>query len=226
MRNEILRGTKHAIPIMLGYLPLGMAFGILATQQGFSIFEIFFMSLTVFAGSAQYIGASMISSGAAGVAVVATTFLVNLRHLLMSASLSPYLKHVSTPKQILIAATITDETYASDITEAQNGTKSPYFYIGLNTFSHLSWILSTVLGGIIGNLISDPTKLGLDFALAAMFIGLLILQVDSKKSILVAVISGIISLFVANISKGNFNIIIATVLAATLGVCIEKWTKK
>ena len=92
MKKDILRGLKTAFPIALGYLPLGMAFGILAAQQGLTALDVFFLSFLVYAGSAQFIASAMISSGAASAAIILTTFLVNLRHLLMSASLAPYLK--------------------------------------------------------------------------------------------------------------------------------------
>lgn len=226
MKNDILRGIKSALPITLGYLPLGMAFGMLAVQQGLNVYEIFFMSLMVFAGSGQYIAASMIASGSEAIAVIATTFLVNLRHLLMSASLSPYLKEVSIPKQIVIAAALTDETYAADITNLREENNTPYFYMSLNVFSHFSWIFSTVMGGLVGSVISDPSKWGLDYALAAMFIGLLSIQADSKKSLVVGIASGFLSIIAALYIKGSYNIIIASVLAAFLGVCIELWTQK
>ena len=97
MKNEVIKGWKAAVPVALGYLPLGLAFGILAARQGLTWIDVFFMSLLVYAGSAQFIASAMLSSGSAAAAIISTTFLVNLRHLLMSASLSPLLKHLSSP---------------------------------------------------------------------------------------------------------------------------------
>ncbi|MDN5323034.1 MAG: hypothetical protein PWQ67_1488 [Clostridia bacterium] len=226
MENDYIKGVKGATPVVLGYIPIGFAFGVLAVQQGLTIGAIFGMSLFVYAGSAQFIAAAMLSSGATIASIVMTTFLVNLRHLLMSASLSPYLKNISTHLQTLISFGITDETYAVGITQAKTQTCSAKYFIGLHATSQASWIVSTVLGGMLGNLIPDPTRWGIDFALSAMFIGLLLMQMKDKTDLLVAICAGGISLLLAMGLDGNWNIIIATLLAATIGVSVELWSKK
>jgi 4-azaleucine resistance transporter AzlC len=226
MKKEFLKGTKASLPVVLGYLPIGLAFGILAAQQGLTTLDIFFMSLLVYAGSGQFIASAMIASGSGPAAIIFTTFLVNLRHFLMSASLSPFLKHISSPVLTLISMGITDETYAAGYEESSTGKASPYYYMGLHGFSQTSWITSTVLGGVLGSRIPDPAKWGLDFALPAMFIGLLFMQMKNKTDILVAVSSGLLSVILALLLKDNFNIIIATILAAVIGVCLDKWNQK
>ncbi|HHU78414.1 MAG: AzlC family ABC transporter permease [Caldicoprobacterales bacterium] len=221
MKNELIKGWKAAVPVALGYLPIGLAFGILAAQQGMTAADVFFMSLLVYAGSAQFIAAAMIASGAAAAAIIFTTFLVNLRHLLMSASLAPFLKHLSTPVLSLISLGITDETYAAGYPEASAGKVSARFYLGLNSLSQASWIASTVIGCLLGGGISSPEKWGLDFALPAMFIGLLFMQMKSRKDIIVALAGGSLSLAFTFLLKDNFNIIAATVAAAFVGVCLD-----
>ncbi|MGE4284220.1 MAG: AzlC family ABC transporter permease [Clostridia bacterium] len=226
MNNNFLKGIKNASPIVLGYLPIGFAFGVLAVQQGLTIFNIFCMSLFVYAGSAQFIAAAMLASGIGPANIIFTTFLVNLRHLLMSASLSPYLKHISSAVQSLISFGITDETYAITITQAKSEKTSAEYFAGVHITSQASWIISTVLGGILGSLIPDPTRWGIDFALSAMFIGLLLMQIKNHKELLVSVCAGGMSLAIAIGVRGNWNIIIATLLAATIGVIIEIWSQK
>lgn len=222
MKKEIMKGLQAAAPIALGYLPLGMAFGILAAQHGLIPMDVFFLSLFVYAGSAQFIASAMLASGAAATAIIATTFLVNLRHLLMSASLAPFLKHISSPVLALISLGITDETYAAGYPEAATGKAKPAFYLGLNGLSHFSWIFSTVLGCLLGSRIPNPEKWGLDFALPAMFIGLLFMQMKNKKDVLISLAAGILSVALVFVLKDNFNIIVATTAAALIGVCIEK----
>jgi 4-azaleucine resistance transporter AzlC len=224
MNKELFKGIKAAIPIVLGYLPIGLAFGILGSQQGLSVIDIFVMSLFVYAGSSQFIAAAMMASGAEAISIISTTFLVNLRHLLMSASLSPHLKHISTGLQSLIAVGITDETFAVSRSFLNNYKASSGYFMGLHITSHVCWILSTVLGGVFGSKISEATKWGVDFALSAMFIGLLMMQVKSKKDIIVSLCSGALSLFLAINLQGNWNVIIAAVAAATIGVVLERWT--
>lgn len=226
MTNDYRKGVKGAVPIVLGYLPIGFAFGVLAIQQGLTVPDIFLMSLFVYAGSAQFIAAAMLATGADAASIIMTTFLVNLRHLLMSASLSPYLKHIPSPIQALLSYGLTDETYAVGITAVRQETLSARYFAGLHITSQAGWIISTVVGGMMGNLIPDPTRLGIDFALSAMFIGLLLMQIKDKKDILVAACAGGISLLLAMGFQGNWNIIIATVVAATIGVSVELWRKK
>lgn len=222
MKKEILKGWKAATPVALGYIPLGMAFGIMAAQQGLTWVDVFFLSLLVYAGSSQFIASAMIAANASALAIIGTTFLVNLRHMLMTASLSPHLKHLSAPSLALISLEITDETYAAGYPEASTGKASKWFYFSLNSFSHASWLVSTVLGCLLGNSISDPQKWGLDFALPAMFIGLIFTQLKGKSDVLVSLTAGILSVALTYLLKDNFNIIFATMAAAMLGAWLEK----
>ena len=172
MNRDLMTGLKKSIPVVLGYTPIGLAFGILANQQGLTTFEIFLMSFLVYAGASQFIASAMITSGVNPASIIMTTLLINMRHMLMSASLSTYLKHVPSSLQAVLSFGLTDETYAVDITYCREDQPSASFFIGLHTVSHAAWVISTVAGGILGNLISDPTRWGIDFALSAMFIAL------------------------------------------------------
>jgi len=225
-QKEFIQSIKKASPIVLGYVPIGLAFGVMAVQQGLTILEIFLMSLLVYAGSAQFIAAGMMAAQASIGGIIATTFLVNLRHLLMSASLSPYLKGLSPLLQSVISFGITDETFAVGITEVKRESWGSSFFLGLHFTSHLSWIISTVLGGVLGNLIPNPDKLGLDYALPAMFIGLLLMQMNNLREVLVALFSGALSIGLLTLLDGNWNIILATIIGATVGVVMEGWKKK
>ena len=225
MISEWRKGAKAAIPIMIGYVPIGLAFGILASQQGLTVGNIFFMSLFVYAGSAQFIAAAMMFSGSQAISIITTTFLVNLRHLLMSASLAPHMKKLSSVIQSLISFGITDETFAvsGNYVQIQN---FGWFFGGLHIASHSSWILSTVIGGIFGSKLTETTKWGLDFALSAMFIGLLVPQLKDKRGLLVCICAGLLSLILKSYTGGNYNVIIAAIIAATIGVMAEKWNNK
>lgn len=225
-QNQLMAGARAALPIVLGYIPIGLAFGVLAVKQGLGVLGIFFMSLLVYAGSAQFIATGMLAAGASTGAIIATTFLVNLRHLLMSASISSHLKRIHPVVQAIISFGITDETFAIDITAAQEQERGARFFIGVHGLSQLSWILSTVIGGLVGNLIPQPERFGLDFALPAMFVGLLLMQLRESKELLVAVISGALSVGLALALKGNWNIILATIFAASIGAVVHTWQQK
>ncbi len=223
---ELLAGARAALPIVLGYIPIGLAFGVLAVQQGLGVPGIFLMSLMVYAGSAQFIGTGMLAAGASPSAIIATTFLVNLRHLLMSASLSSYLRRIHPLIQAIISLGITDETFAVGITAVREKEHSAHFFLGLHGISQVSWVISTVTGGLIGNLIPHPERFGLDFALPAMFVGLLLMQLRERKELLVAVISGAVSVGLALGLKGNWNIILATLIGASMGAVVHTWQQK
>ena len=113
--TDFLRGVRFASPIVLGYLPVGFAFGVLAVQAGMTPVIVALMSLFVFAGSSQLIAAGLFSAGVGTAGIVLTTFIVNLRHMLMSAALTPYLKHWSKPLQACFAYELTDESFAANL---------------------------------------------------------------------------------------------------------------
>lgn len=220
------KGLKASLPVVLGYVPVGTAFGVLAAQAGLNIWEVFFMSLMVYAGSAQFIGTGMIAAGASPVAIIITTFLVNSRHILMSASLSPYLKKHSSGILSVIGFGITDETFAVAMTDVLKEEKGPEYFLALNFTSQFFWIISTVAGAAVGNIIPDPGAFGLQFALPAMFIGLLIIQIRSGPGVLLALFAAMFSVLLKLLLPGNWNVIIASILTATIGVIVETWKSK
>jgi 4-azaleucine resistance transporter AzlC len=229
---------RRAVPIVLGYLPVGFAFGVLADKTGLSPLEAVFMSTAVFAGSAQLIAVGMLATaagaGAAMFSVVLTTFVVNLRHLLMAASLAPYLRRWSRPMQALFAFQLTDETFAMHAVHFQssksgNGVaalQSEYVpdkaeTLGLNMTAQLGWVAGSALGALFGGLIGDVKPLGLDYALPAMFVALLVAQVRGRLHVVVAVTSAAVSVGLAYAGAGQWNVILATVFAATLGTVLS-----
>lgn len=239
-------GMRRAVPIVLGYLPVGFAFGVLADKTGLSAIETVFMSLAVFAGSAQLIAVGMLAAAAsisaATFSIILTTFVVNLRHLLMSASLAPYMRKWSKKMQALFAFQMTDETFAmhavhfqaqvAAMTAGDNGCDAERRAAlreyapdkaettGLNMTAQLGWVAGSALGALFGGLIGDVKPLGLDYALPAMFIALLVAQVRGRLHVIVAVAAGAVSVGLSLAGVGQWNVIIATVLAATLGTLL------
>ena len=121
VQNPILPGVKAAWPICLGYIPIGLAFGVLAQKAGMTWFQISLMSSIVFAGSSQFIAVSMLASGSGALAVIMTTFFVNLRHLLMSSSLATLLHNEHRGKLSVFAYGVTDESFAINYTRLLAG---------------------------------------------------------------------------------------------------------
>ena len=216
-------GARSAIPIVFGYLPIGFAFGVLAVKAGIGLVPALLMSVFVFAGSAQLIAVGLIGAGADWVSIAVTTFVVNLRHLLMSAALTPYLRRLSRWEAAWFGFELTDETFAVHSSELAKEDSSRSHLFALNGTAHLGWIVGTVLGALLGVSMLESGQWGLDFALPAMFIALLILQCKSRRHILVAVAASVISVALAVDFTARWNVIIATLTAGILGVCLEKW---
>ncbi|MDN5332519.1 MAG: hypothetical protein PWP45_1744 [Tepidanaerobacteraceae bacterium] len=221
-KRHLIFGIKRAAPIVLGYVPVGFALGVLAANAGLTPLQTGMMSLLVYAGSAQFIAVSMLSAAASYPAIIATTFLVNLRHLLFSASLSPYFKEISRKLILFISFFITDESFAVSITDLRERNLSYTYLLGLYVTSYLSWVLSTVMGTAFGNLIPDTKALGFDFALPGMFMALLCMQIKDMKTAFAAVLAGALSVFFLYVLPGNWNVILASVITAMIGVLMEK----
>ncbi|MCG0276658.1 MAG: AzlC family ABC transporter permease [Thermosediminibacteraceae bacterium] len=221
-KRELIFGIKRAAPIVMGYVPVGFALGVLAADAGLSPLQTGMMSLLVYAGSAQFIAVSMLSAGAGYLPIIATTFLVNLRHILFSASLSPYFKEISQKIIPLISFYITDESFAVSITDAKEGNLAYTYFLGLYITSYLSWVISTVLGVTFGALIPNTKALGFDFALPGMFMALLCMQIKDRKTAFAALVAGLLSIFFLYILPGNWNVILASIITAMIGVLMEK----
>jgi 4-azaleucine resistance transporter AzlC len=221
LTSSFKKGTVAAWPICLGYAAIGLAFGVIARKAGLSTLEVGLMSLFVYAGSSQFIAAAMIGNGAGLLPIVLTTFVVNLRHLLMSSSLSVYLRELNSAKTALFAYGITDESFAVNSASFRQGDWDWRAALVVNHISNLSWVISTIAGSMVGSFVPDGA-FGLDYALTAMFICLLVFQLRDSLQIAVALISGILAVVIALLVPGNYYIILASFLAATIGLIIRR----
>ncbi|MFW6035614.1 MAG: AzlC family ABC transporter permease [Halothermotrichaceae bacterium] len=222
-KTIIYDGIKASIPVIMGYLPIGIAYGLLATKAGLSGLTTVLMSVFVFAGSSQLIAVNMISAGTGIIPIVIMTFLVNLRHILMSASLSLHFSNTDRKLLPLLGFVITDESFAVGSVKFKNYSRKDLFYLTLGVSNYFGWVFSSWLGVIIGNFLNKTTFPGIDFVLPAMFIVLLVMQIQRRLDVFIAIISAALSLSFVFILPENWNIIAATVIAATMGVFFERW---
>jgi 4-azaleucine resistance transporter AzlC len=225
-RRGWLTGVGQALPIVLGYMPIGIAFGILAQKAGVSLFNTLLMSLLVYAGSSQLIAVGLFAAGTLPVSVILTTFIVNLRHLLMSAALSPFLQRWRKVELAAFAYELTDETFAFH--SARFAAEGPHQReaFAINLTAQAAWLLGGGLGFTLGQLIGDARLLALDYALPAMFIALLLLQIKDRFQVGVALFTGLLSVGLLLAGVNRWNVMLATLAGATLGVMVEKWTKR
>ncbi|MFF2287243.1 AzlC family ABC transporter permease [Peribacillus butanolivorans] len=223
------QGVKDCIPTLIGYISIGIAAGIVGVSSNLSILEIALLSTLVYAGASQFIICALLVSGSPISVIILTTFIVNLRNFLLSMTLAPHFTKYSLMKNIGIGALVTDESFGVAINKIIKGEKiNDQWMNGLNITAYISWIISCVLGAIFGKWISNPEIFGLDFALTAMFLTLLVLQLQSIKEgkhklYISLVLYVVITMFLlCMIVPSHIAIILATIIVATIGVMRDK----
>lgn len=231
--NEVLdfrNGIKDVVPTLFGYIGVGIAFGIVAKTSHLSVWMVLAMSLIVYAGSAQFIIASMLLAGSPISAIVISTILINSRMSLMSMAVAPYLKDERFSRNIGAGTLLTDETFALSMNKLNytHGQLHTKWLNSANIVAYLIWALATVAGNLIGGLFPDPAVLGLDFAVVAMFIGLLYLQIITDRSrpllqhMMVFGFVAVSMVILMRIMPGNSAILVATILGCLFGMAVTK----
>ncbi len=194
-RSEFVAGVRAELPIVLGVIPFGMIYGVLALSAGLPPSLALGMSSVVFAGSAQFIAAGLFAISAPALVLVMTTFVVNLRHLLYSASLAPYVQHLSLPWKGVLAYLLTDEAYVVAVLHYKESPEpikhKHWFFLGAGLTLWTSWQLSTAAGIFLGAQV--PSSWSLDFALAVTFIGLVVPALRDRPQIGAAVAAGVVA---------------------------------
>jgi len=226
---DIKTAIKDTLPTVFGYIGIGVAFGIIASSAGFNPFIVGMMSLFIYAGGAQFITVSMLSSSFPMLSIVLATFLINSRMILMSMAIAPFFKEYSVFKNISIGTFLTDESFSLGMNKQNytNGKLNFEWFNTTNLISYITWAVSSVVGALLGGIVKNPYALGLDFALVAMFIGLLYLQVISdftiKKKVQVIVIVVVLFLvyFGMIFIPSNVLIIVVTLIGCAIGVVLK-----
>ena len=209
------------MPLVPGIVAFGLLYGVLARRVGFSPAEAWAMSLIVHAGSAQFIALGMWETASAAT-IIATTLVVNLRHLLMGASLAPHLRYAHPVWKPVLALWMSDETYALAISAYERGEGSPQYFLGANVSTYLAWTTSGLLGALMASAIPDPGRYGLDLIFPLAFLGLLMTVLRDRINVAVAVSAGGLALLGAILLPGSWYILVAGLLGSALGLAIEE----
>jgi 4-azaleucine resistance transporter AzlC len=193
---EFAAGARDTIPMMVGAAPFGVIFGTLCSAGPLSGWHTELMSLMVFAGSAQFIAAGQIA-GHAGLAVIwGTALVVNLRHLLYSATLAPYVAHLPARWRFTLAAMLTDEVFAVSYAHYRKrapGETGPSYFFGSGLSMYLNWQLWTIAGLLFGSAFPGLQSKGLDFAMVATFIAIVVPQLIAMRFVAAALTAGVLS---------------------------------
>jgi 4-azaleucine resistance transporter AzlC len=210
--------------MVVGALPFGIIFGALSMSAGLSPAATVAMSLFVFAGSAQFVAAGLVGQSAALGIIVLTTFVVNLRHLLYSASLGPHMKHLSQKWLLPLAFWLTDETYAVVITRYQQADDSPYkhwYHLGSSMLMYTAWNTCTIIGIVAGQQWAGLADLGLDFALVVTFIGIIVPLIVTRPMLVCAVVAAITGVLTYPIPN-RLGLMVAAVAGIAAGMIAEE----
>lgn len=191
------RGVRDSVPMLVGIAPFGIIFGTLAGAGGLSLWQALGMSLFVYAGSAQFIVISLMGAGASAVVILLTTFIVNLRHVLYSATLQPQVNELPQRWRVLLAFWLTDETFA--VVQRYylvNGRSAlgHWYWLGVASALYACWVGSSVVGVLFGEAVPDLAGWGLEFAMLATFIGIVVPLLRNQPQIAAALAAGAVAL--------------------------------
>jgi len=222
-RQEMIAGAKATLPLILGAIPFGIIFGTLAEPSGLSALGALAMSVFVFAGSGQFIALGLLAAGAAIPVIIATTFVVNLRHMLYAANLVPKVRHLPQRWRVMMAFGLTDETFAavSNRYLVQKDTADAHwFYLGSWLAMYSNWVLCTGLGIGLGELFPDMTSWGLDFAMSVTFIGMVVPYLRNRPMWGAVIVAG--AMAIATISLPHkLGLLVAAVCGIAVGLSLH-----
>lgn len=219
--RQFWAGVRAEIPLLIGVFPFGMIYGALALNAGLSVSASQMMSSIVFAGSAQFVTTQLIHESAPGFVIVLTIAVVNLRHMLYSASLAPYLASLSTRWKTLLAYLLTDEAYAPTIIKFERDGSLPHghwFLFGAGLALWTNWQISTALGIFLGTAI--PESWSLDFALPLTFIAMVVPVLKGRPYIAAALSAGMTALAAYSLPY-KLGLILAALVGIAVGTYLE-----
>jgi 4-azaleucine resistance transporter AzlC len=221
-RTEFLSGVKAELPLLIGVIPFGMIYGILAIAAGLPPSVAQAMSFIIFAGSSQFVSAQLFGLGVPAIVNIFTVGVINLRHALYSASIAPYLQRLPTRWKLVLAYLLTDEAYAVTILQyQQEGDKRQkhWFFLGAGLTLWTTWQLSTAVGIFLGATV--PASWSLDFTLALIFIALVVPSLKDKASLGAALSAGVAAIILFNLPLKT-GLLVASLIGIVVGLLVER----
>ncbi len=222
--QEFTQGARDMLPMLLGAIPFGIIFGSLAGAAGLSVWQTLGMSLLVFAGSAQFIALSLLGAGVGLAVLLLTTAVVNLRHALYSASLQPFVRHLPARWRVPLAFWLTDEAYAvvqHRYAELDASPNKHWYFLGAALAMYVNWQLCTLVGVIFGQNVPNLGAWGLDFAMLATFIGIVVPMLRNRPQVAAALSAAAVAL-VCHELPYKLGLLAAAFSGIVVGVALER----
>lgn len=221
LNRAVLRASlKASVPVMAGYIVLGMGFGIIMNTKGYGFIWVLAMSAFIYAGSMQYVAVDLITGGASLITAALTTFMVNARHLFYGISMVEKYRGAGKKKPYMIFA-LTDETYSlvcGDLPVEDPDRHAYCFFVSL--FNQIYWVAGSLLGAVLGSVIPFSTE-GIDFALTALFVTVFVDQWLGTKDHASAIL-GVVCTAACLAIFGGSNFLIPAMIAITVSLTVLK----
>lgn len=220
MKKEFVKGMRHGVPIMLGYLSVSFGFGVLCIQQNLSILAAVGISVTNLTSAGQVAGVGVIAAGGSLIEMILCQLVINLRYSLMSLSLSQKLDpSFNLMHRLFVGYGITDEIFA--VASSQTEPLKPSYMYGLILTPFLGWSTGTLLGAIAGDIMPASVTAALALMLYGMFIAIIIPPAKKNHKVLVVILIAaalsVIMHYLLPMISGGFAIIIAAVISSVIG---------
>jgi 4-azaleucine resistance transporter AzlC len=213
-----LLGAKRAIPVAISVFAVGVVFGVLARQARMSVLDAQLMSGLVYAGASQFVALSLWTAIPFPViTIILTTFIVNMRHMLMGASLRPWFAKLSPWKVYIAVFFMVDESWALTIDYLSKGGRDAGFLLGSGFMLYIAWVSSTLIGRTVGAWIQNPAQWGLDFAITAVFTALLVGMWKGKSNLLPWIVAAIVAVAAAHWLPGKWYILLGGLAGSVAG---------
>jgi 4-azaleucine resistance transporter AzlC len=221
--SHFLLGMRLFLPIAVSIAAYGLVWGVLAGQAGLSPLEVLLMSGIVYAGASQFVALELWTPGHLPILSIAVaTAIVNLRMVLMTATLHPTFHGVPRGRALLAMFLVSDEVWAMTMAQAARGANTPAFMLGAGSLAWLFWVASTLAGRLLGAAIDDPTAYGLDFAFTAVFLALLFSMWRGRADILPWLAAALLAIVTARVVHGQWYVIVGGLGGSLAGALLER----
>ena len=223
--DQFYAGARACIPVCISVAAYGVVWGVLARGTGLSLVEVVLMSGLVFAGSAQFVALDLWTTTPSALPIgplILATLVVNLRYLLLTATLRPLFRPDQQWKGALMMGIVSDETWAMTVAEMARGRGTIAFLCGGGVFAYVAWLATTMIGHSLGSAIDDPTRYGLDFAFTATFLALLLGMWKGRGDLVPWIVAALAAIISARLIPGSWYILVGGVVGSLAGALAER----
>ncbi len=216
-RAGLVYGARRSLPLAFGVFAYGLVFGVLAQQAGLSLLEALLMSGLVFAGASQFVAVGLWATPVPVLTIVVATLIINLRHLLMSAALSPWFLRLPPLAAYGSIFFLNDESWALTMNELNANKANGAFLLGSGLVMFVAWLAATVVGRFLGTAVGDPSRWGGDFAFTAVFVALLVGQWKGKAYWIPWAVAGLVAVLAERWLGGTWYILLGGLAGSVVG---------